>query len=60
MNTRVFKVFGPRFMLATLLAAFAIFSHAQEAANEARLPGPAVEAPEITADTSMVDDRERD
>lgn len=60
MNTRVFKVFGPRFMLATLLAAFAIFSHAQEGENEARLPDPASEAPETTADTSMADDRERD
>ena len=47
MNTRYSKRFGPRFMLATLLAAFAAFATAEE-------PGPAetVDAFEPAVDTS--------
>ena len=39
MNTATFKVFGPRFMLAMLLAAFASFALAQEGTDYDLEPG---------------------
>ena len=61
MNTRTVTVFGPRFMLAMLLAAFATFAAAQEGPDES--PQPAVETSamddfEPAVDTSAVTDEE--
>ena len=51
MNTSIIKVFGPRFMLATLLATFATFAQAQapDAADTGLQPG---------VETETVDDFE--
>ena len=58
MGTRQRKVFGPRFMLAMLLAAFASFAHAQEGEGDDLEPavdtsaelGPAVDTSAATED----------
>ena len=59
MDTRQRKVFGPRFMLAMLLAAFATFAHAQETDDLQ----PAVDTSadlEPAVDTSTTPDEERE
>ena len=61
MNTRRLTVFGTRFMLASLVATFAFFAHAQE--GEVDEPEPAVDAlAEIgpAVDTSAALDEERE
>ena len=50
MNTTAFRVFGPRFMLATLLAAFATFAAAEDA--EDLEPAVDTSALEPAVDTS--------
>ena len=71
MGTRQRKVFGPRFMLAMLLAAFATFAHAQEGAGDDLQPAvdtsvelePAVDTsaelgPAVDTSAAIEDERE--
>ena len=73
MSTASLKVFGPRFMLAMLLATFASFAQAQEGTDEELEPavqtsavedfGPAVDTSaslEPAVDTSNIADETRD
>jgi hypothetical protein len=61
MSTRTIAVFGPRFMLAMLLATFAFFAHAQDATDSVTLPEEATDRP-VAADASTASaiDKERD
>ena len=73
MDTRLFKVFGPRFMLAMGLATFATFGHAQNSSGDDLEPavdtssadlGPAVDTssadfgPAVDTSATVEDDRE--
>ncbi len=60
MNTRTVMVFGPRFMLAMLLATFATFAHAQDGADDDLQPAVDTsaeqETPEPVATTAAIAD----
>ncbi len=61
MDTRQLTVFGPRFMLAMLLATFATFVHAQEDAADELEPAVNTSAElEPAVDTSAMPDEDRD